>query len=140
MIKFVDSYTKEKKARVLAQSLETSTTLSEEDMSGSLWLRREEWRKREKHINCRSQHVTNTWYTNRKPQLYTCKSPGYINRNQIDLIPAKQWFWGSVKDVKARPNTHIESDHNFLIAKTEKATSFLQKKPKYSFKITTKWQ
>uniref|UniRef100_A0A6M2DQT5 Putative endonuclease-reverse transcriptase n=1 Tax=Xenopsylla cheopis TaxID=163159 RepID=A0A6M2DQT5_XENCH len=60
--------------------------------------------------------VTNTWFKKRKTKLYTWKSPGDINRYQIDYVLVKHRFRNSVKDVRTFPGADIDSDHNMLAA------------------------
>ena len=58
--------------------------------------------------------ITNTFYQEHKRRIYTWKSLGDVDRNQINYILIKNRFKNFIKQVKTCPGADIDSEHKKL--------------------------
>ena len=66
-----------------------------------------------------NQVIMNTYFRHHPRYLYTWKSPGDRNRNQIDYITVNHRFRNSVKNVRTYPGADCGGgcDHNAVVVK-----------------------
>ena len=64
--------------------------------------------------------IANTLFQQHKSRLYTWTSPDSQHRNQIDYILCSQRWRSSIQSAKTRLGTDCGSDHELLIAKSDK--------------------
>ena len=72
--------------------------------------------------------ITNTFFQHHERRTYTYKSPGDVDRHQIDYILLSSRFRNGVKNYRAYPGADVASDHNPVIAKVEVKLKKLEKK------------
>ena len=60
--------------------------------------------------------LTNTWFKKHPRLLWTWKSPGGRNKNQIDYITINKRFRNAVRDVRTYPGADCYSDHVPVVA------------------------
>lgn len=86
--------------------------------------------------------IANTFYQHPRRKLYTWKSPGDVNRNQIDFIMITERFKNSIKQVKTYPSADIGSDHNPVVAtiniKLKKCDKNARRQPKIDYSALKK--
>jgi len=76
----------------------------------------------QKLIDWCTQHqqvITNTWFRHHPRRLWTWRSPGDRNRNQIDYITINRRFRNAIHQAKTYPGADCNSDHNLLVATVE---------------------
>ena len=61
--------------------------------------------------------VTNTWFQTHKRKIYTWKSPGDLERYQLDYILVRQRYRNGVKSSFSYPGADCDSDHNMVMLK-----------------------
>src|SRR5688572_29184525 len=61
--------------------------------------------------------VTNTWFQQKRSAQHTWISPGGRVKNQIDFVLVDSRFRNGVKNSKAMPGAHCETDHKPVIAR-----------------------
>ena len=76
----------------------------------------------QKLIDWCTQHqqvITNTWFRHYPRRLWTWRSPGDRNRNQVDYITINRRFRNAIHQAKTYPGADCNSDHNLLVATVE---------------------
>ncbi|CAG5122788.1 unnamed protein product [Candidula unifasciata] len=63
--------------------------------------------------------ICNTFFQHPPRKLFTWKSPGDINRNQIDYVMIRDRFKNNIKKAKTYPGADINSDHNPVVIKIQ---------------------
>ena len=65
------------------------------------------------------QVITNTWFRHHPRRLWTWRSPGGRNGNQIDYITINRRFRNAIHQAKTYPGAECNSDHNLLVTTVE---------------------
>ena len=90
----------------------------------------------QKLIDWCTQHqkvITDIWFRHHPRRLWTWRSPGDRNRNQIDYITINRRFRNAIHQAKTYPGADCNSDHNLLVATVE-----IKRKKVITTKITAR--